>query len=167
MKRGILSCTVVLAVCGAAGCLSFPRSPEGTSVPSYVGDRNTVALGTVIAPVAVASDASYQNLNASLAALINTRKLALLSDTRDVREIVRGNQPRIFARVVKAVSGSQIAACSDIERLRAEIEAQAQAQFDAVFKQWSDAPKYDVRIVVTALYLTTADAGLAQPRRWW
>ena len=169
MRHILPSCLAVLAAAALSGCLTFPRSPEGTSMASYVGDRNTVELGTAVAPVLLAGEeASYVNLNVSLAVLIDTRKVALFSDTRDVREIVRRHEPRLSARVVELLSGASISEPSEIGKLRAMIAEETQAEFEAVFKQWSDAPKYDVRIVVTGLYLTSLDVTPTVPARtWW
>lgn len=168
MKRAIFFPLFVLAAAGLTGCLSFARSPKGTSMPSYVGERNTVGMGTVVAPVWIeAAEAPCLNLSVSLEALVDTRKTTILWDTQDVRRIVWRNQPRIAARVVETASGARIAEAADLSELRAEIASEAQKEFDAVFSQWSDADKFSVRIVVTAMHLGSPDVGYAGRRDMW
>ena len=144
---------------GVTGCSSIGAPADGTTrYTSYVGDRNTVVLGSTVAPVSVSpGDTPYMNLNVTLSMFINPKETTILSDTDDVERIARRNAPRILAYVVEVMAAAHVTEQADIVALRRQIADTANATFASIFKQWSEADKYSVDIVVTGLYLTTPD----------
>jgi len=118
----------------------------------------------VSVPSAGRESKTYNNLHVTLAAIINVKQVTS-ADFWDVERIVRRMEPRTSARVVDVVLGGGPVAPAELSELRRKILAAAQAEFDTAFVKWEHAPEFEVRLVVTSLYLTDESVGHTAPAR--
>jgi hypothetical protein len=161
----MLACLCVALI---AGCTTAPSGDQVYSA-SYVGDRDSVALGDVVVTVPLKdADAPYANLHIVLSAIINPKKTSF-SEVRKVNDLVVRLSPRICSAVVARILGHGVISASDLGALRKEITAEANRVFGEAFAKWVDAGDYSVEIVVTSLYLTKDTVGreAGTGRRFW
>src|SRR5436190_5304574 len=163
-------CILICLAVGALGAGCVAPSPEGKpGAAAYVGDRARVLFDEVVVSLPLhESNAAYQNLHVTPAALVNVRKTTSAS-TYQSEEILRRVETRVAARLTEVLSGLPQQSLKEAAGLRQRILAEAQAVVDNAVRQWEHGPDYRVEMVIASMYWTDASVGRSPSvrRGWW
>jgi hypothetical protein len=161
------SLTVLLALLGLAGCVTLTQSEGAGSKGSSVGDR-ALSFDPIVVPVRLeGSTSGYDNLHVLLAAMVNPRKTTLQSLDTAVG-IVRRQEPRLRAEVVKLLLRKERVTLASLAALSDEITARSQASLTDTFSRWTGSSDYQVEVALTSLFFTGPNVPVSfRAPRWF
>lgn len=151
-----------------AGCVSLQEQENKVYSASYVGDAETYELKEVVASVRLNDKNEFMNMHIVFSAIINPKEDFIAPSTySDLRNIVNRLQSRIQSQVLAELLSMEPAVSLNLQKSKEIFTTKAQAVFDNEFKKWSKSSYFEVKIVVSSLYLTDLSVGKeSSPRRW-
>ena len=149
-------------------CATLPPPPGQTSKAGYVGDYDATYLGEIVVAVPTGvQENHYLNLHLSFSALINPKE-ATIESRYNVRGIVQRFYPRMASEIVQVILNYGRISIQDLPPLRDKLVEKAQPDFDQIFSKWTNSDKFEVEIVLTAIFLTDGSVGrLSSRARHW
>lgn len=162
MKR--LSIVLVLVL--MMGCATLP--PQGdTSKAAYIGDYYTSNLNEIMVSVPTGDkDNQYNNLHLIFSALINPKEITI-GTSYDVSRIVQRFNDRLSSIIVQDILTYEKITVKDLPTLRDKLVKKAQTEFNQTFSKWTNAEKFNVKIVLTSIFLTDGSVASAKRSYRW